>query len=885
MREFAAALRGYLQDTEVPPAISSADVPVAGPAPAAPARPTTGGESLVGQFFDKLAARRTVAWGQFAVPAAAAPSPTTEAAASRHLPRRPFNRRLAVAAAGAALVCLLGVAIVELVPKAKITAVPAPLLAETESAHTATVTTSQPADGEPVPSPNVTAREPERNSTAPPTPVGGKGNRLISILPAEQNPIPIPLPAASSPEERERARRKTYAGRIAEVQRLLEGKDAQGAEQVLARCPADLRGWEWYYCQWLCDLNLVPGKNLRGDRPAFISEDVVTINHSGGVQGLAFNPLSCRLATVNSFFTMYSDASTGKQLTKQAAGHDTDKRIRGVAFSPDGKKIATWSDDGTIRIRDAETMKLLLVYRKHSGYVYSMAFSPDGHRAVSGGKDMMVRVWSAENGGEILALRGHTDSIRSVAYSPGGRLIGSGSNDSSVKLWDPTTGQEVDTLGGLEHSIGRIAFSPDGKRIAAATYGETAAVMVWDLETRKTVLTLSGHVSDVGFSPDGKRIVTGVSEGQVKLWDSDTGELVFTIPGHNSVRWTSGWAFSADGQRLAVNDEGETIRVYHARPPAVGVQFANPAGAKSVSAPDSEKRDYLTTRAASIKLKRIPAGTFLMGSPEKDGVWHEKPQHSVQITKPFYLGMYEVTQAQFQAVMGRNPSSFSPTGQGRDRVTGLSTEQFPVDSASWLDAVRFCNTLSAREGLNPFYEIDGEKVRVPNWRGTGYRLPTEAEWEYACRAGTRTIYPFGNDVGRLDDYVWHAGNDGWEQWDASRFFDEVKDFGRYLEELGRRGCRTHPVGQKLPNAFGLYDMLGNAWEWCWDWYDPHYYKSQVAVDPRGPGNGSDRVIRGSCWVGRPVRNDLYPAQRGNQGPGAVNAAISFRIARTCPFRN
>jgi formylglycine-generating enzyme len=133
-----------------------------------------------------------------------------------------------------------------------------------------------------------------------------------------------------------------------------------------------------------------------------------------------------------------------------------------------------------------------------------------------------------------------------------------------------------------------------------------------------------------------------------------------------------------------------------------------------------------------IKLKLIPAGTFQMGSPEGTGEENEHPQHVVRITRPFYLGVTEVTQAQYEAVMGNNPSCFSSTGRWKDRVAGHSTGELPVENVSWLDAVKFCNKLSELDGRKPFYEINGETVQVPDWTASGYHLPTEAEWEYAC---------------------------------------------------------------------------------------------------------------------------------------------------------
>jgi len=280
-----------------------------------------------------------------------------------------------------------------------------------------------------------------------------------------------------------------------------------------------------------------------------------------------------------------------------------------------------------------------------------------------------------------------------------------------------------------------------------------------------------------------------------------------------------------------------------------------------------------------MTLKLIPAGEFSMGSPD-DAIWamkNEKPSHRVRITRPFYLGVYEVTQGQYEAVMGNNPSFFSAKGDGRAKVAGQPTDQNPVENVSWLDAVKFCNRLSEKQGLKPFYDVAGQTVRVPDWKGPGYRLPTEAEWEYACRGGSKTRYCFGDDPKELSSFAWLADNSGREVWDSLRFWTDCRgDWGKWGPELDRRGCRSHAVGQRCPNAFGLFDMYGNVWEWCWDGFSEGYFTQSPTDDPPGPSGAADRVIRGGSWcVTGPVRSAL----RSRVRPVYRDWNVGFRVAR------
>ena len=233
----------------------------------------------------------------------------------------------------------------------------------------------------------------------------------------------------------------------------------------------------------------------------------------------------------------------------------------------------------------------------------------------------------------------------------------------------------------------------------------------------------------------------------------------------------------------------------------------------------------------SLDMIWIKPGTFIMGSPKDElGRDSGEKQHEVTLTQGYWLGRYEVTQAQYEAVMGTNPSHF----KGAD---------LPVEQVNWNDAKEFCAKLTASEKA---------AGRLPE--GYEYTLPTEAQWEYACRAGTTTALNNGKNLSdkyqcsEMDKVGWYDGN---------------------------AANKTHPVGQKLPNAWGLHDMHGNVYEWCLDWYDLDYPTSAV-TDPTGPEWGSYRVIRGGSWGD--IANHCRSAYRDGSGPGGYWDYCGFRVA-------
>ena len=251
---------------------------------------------------------------------------------------------------------------------------------------------------------------------------------------------------------------------------------------------------------------------------------------------------------------------------------------------------------------------------------------------------------------------------------------------------------------------------------------------------------------------------------------------------------------------------------------------------------ESEK-EFCVRMAKEMVL--IPKGDFVMGALDDDDAYdNEKPRHCVTLTRDFLLFKYQVTQALWESVMGSNPSHF----KGANR---------PVECVSWFDVVDFCNKLSELEGLEPAYTIDGEDVTC-NWNAKGYRLLTEAEWEYAARANQSYRYA-GSD--NADEVAWYRDN---------------SDTGN--------GRRTHPVGQKKPNGFGLYDMSGNVDEWVWDRYGT--YSSTPTVDPRDPDSGSGRVGRGGSWNNNAQSERV--SSRSKRGPTITSLYLGFRLCRLFP---
>jgi len=259
--------------------------------------------------------------------------------------------------------------------------------------------------------------------------------------------------------------------------------------------------------------------------------------------------------------------------------------------------------------------------------------------------------------------------------------------------------------------------------------------------------------------------------------------------------------------------------------------LALPQGCKR-KAPDESAKATDETPAESktesgVEMVQLQGGRFTMGDEnEVDAILHEVAVSS------FYMDKYLVTQEEYQRVMGKNPSRWK-------------ADNNPVEQVRWSDAVRYCNARSRLEDLQPCYDLNTWQC---NFDANGYRLPTEAEWEYACRAGTKTTYFFGDEPSKLKDYAWFDKNSG---------------------------GKPRPAGQKPPNPWGLYDMHGNVWEWCNDFYKVDYYQESPEENPRGPSSGDTKVVRGGAW--KFSDESCRSGYRYNEAPGYVDVCFGYDI--------
>ncbi|MCY2987641.1 MAG: formylglycine-generating enzyme family protein [Planctomycetota bacterium] len=412
-------------------------------------------------------------------------------------------------------------------------------------------------------------------------------------------------------------------------------------------------------------------------------------------------------------------------------------------------------------------------------------------------------------GSELAQLALSKRSLRRSQLDLGEKLYQVGSGDPAMRDAVRTLDDQIKTAVEAKRSASKFATKRREQLIHIVESSTSTSDASPAVPERERVLTCQRDVEQ----NRGR-----LEEMRLRLWPSRTAEIT----------------------RVCVGGGMSTILLVAAVMLATGHNSRSDSrmdGATAEELADGKEGPAELTNSIGMKLRLIPPGKFMMGSPESEAKREgNETQHQVRITRPFYLGVYEVTQEEYERVIGKNPSIFR-SGSGQD------TSRFPVESISWDDAVEFCRELSS---------LPGERSA-----GRVYRLPTEAEWEYACRARTTTTFHFGSELnGR-----------------------EANCDGNYPYGTSSKGpCLTQPttVGSYAPNGFGLYDMHGNVWEWCADWFDGKSYGASPMDDPTGPTTGSERIRRGGSYS-LPAAH-CRSALRFWGLPGSRDMFLGFRVA-------
>jgi len=590
--------------------------------------------------------------------------------------------------------------------------------------------------------------------------------------------------------------------------------------------------------------------------------------HPGPLRSWAWNADGTRLASGDEDGMVRiweADGTPGPVLE----GHKS--RIASLAWSPDGESLASCGFSESVRLWDVDGTPGPVLEGVRPQYV---AWSPAGEWLASGGwgEGGKIQLWRAD-GTRGPVLSGHKPPVIHLAWSPDGQWLASTGGDNMVRIWS-STGKPGPVLRGHEGYPMHVAWSPDGRRLASAGWDNTVRLWAADGTPGPVLASHVGPWPSVAWSTDGQHVVA--SDSATVSWDADTAEpewvMLYSQDG-NSVK------FDAGGEIL--QGEPEIIEkelVYLIEKPNGVIEILKPsefqqraadAAAEAAKQPpppavapfdaaQAKKHQEAWAEYLGVPVERevdlggdvkltmvlIPPGEFMMGSADLDERAEdvEKPQHKVRITKPFCLAAHEVTVGQFKAfVEDANYKTHAETsgngGYGFDfkqkpefnwRNLGVEqTDQHPVVNVTRYDAVAFCEWLSKKEGK-------------------AYRLPTEAQWEYSCRAGSTTHWCFCDNEAELERYAWY-----------------------------KVGPISFPVGLKLPNGFGLHEIHGNVIEWCLDPFSEDFYKSSPENDPESPAKGIYYMTRGGSFRNS-AGGALRSAKRHTLPPDLMRSYLGFR---------